>query len=177
MHDAELMARVAAGETEPFGTIVDRHRSIAMARALSILQNRAQAEDAVQDAFIDAWRRAGSYRPELGSVRSWLLRIVHNRSVDVHRRHAHQTRVAETVGAQPTATHPDPLEDVARRESADRMLRAIRELPAVQREVLGRAYYADQTLSQVAEATGAPLGTTKSRSRAGLAQLRELLAA
>ena len=177
MHDADLMARVAAGETGLFGVLVERHEAAALARAVAILKDRSLAEDAVQDAFLDAWRRAEAYRPELGSARSWLLRIVHNRAIDVRRRLAHQARLAELVSVEPVSQHPDPHEVAARRETTAVVRRALQGLPASQREVLGRAYYADQSLSQVASSINAPLGTTKSRARAGLARLRMTLAA
>jgi len=158
--DAELIARFAAGDVDALALLYDRHRSSAYGVALRITRERSLAEDAVQNAFISLWRNPHAYRADRGSVRTWLLAIVRNRSIDLLR---HQRPVSElpAEGVTPAILiQPDIWHDVAE---------------VLDREAIEMAYFSGLTQLEIAGRTGAPLGTVKSRVRLGLLTLRSAM--
>lgn len=170
--DSELMARVAGGEQSAFAQLYDRYGGIAYGLALQITGEPAQAQDVVQDAFLACWRQAAGFKAQRGSVRGWLLAIVHHRAVDLLRS-ARQQR--ETYGAAERLTEV-PDEQSVEQEALHRMdMRhvgaALRTLPAPQRQVVEMAYYRGYPYPEIASQLGLPLGTVKSRLRLALARL------
>ena len=177
--DEDLLALVEGGDADAFEVVYDRHSRVAFSLAFRLLGDRQAAEDLVQDAFLSVWRGAGGYAPSRGSVRNWLLSILHNRGVDRLR----------TLGAM--ARRQDALEQVELRRpdepdastlGIERALAGIirqelGSLPAEQHEVLKLAYYGGFTHHEIAEMLGLPLGTVKSRMRLGLERLRRGLGA
>ena len=147
---------------------------VAYGLAYKIIQDAALAEDAVQEAFLQIWRAAGSYRPERAKASTWLLTFVHRRAVDLVRRE--QTRRTSPVVAEPQGSDPGADEAVVTRSRREIVQDALRRLPAEQREPIELAYYAGLTQSELAERLEQPLGTIKSRMFAGLERLRVLLA-
>ncbi len=168
------MALVYAGETRAFEVIFDRHAGAAFALAYRMCGRRPLAEEIVQEAFVSLWRSTARYDPSRGSLRSWVLRVVHNRTVDAFRREA------------PTAGHDafeewisDALparectEDEVERRSDARLVRsALDGLPQDQRQVIELAYFGGFSHAQIAAALGLPPGTVKGRMRLGLSKLR-----
>jgi RNA polymerase sigma-70 factor (ECF subfamily) len=147
--------------------------------ALRITADAALAEDVVQEAFLGAWRNAARYVEGRGSVRTWLLSIVHHRAVDVVRRRRPATQLPELDAIPPAPlTLPDVWPEVAGRLLRLEILTALRTLSEVQREAIELAYFGGLTQQEIAARTGTPLGTVKSRMRVGLLSMRrELLGA
>ncbi len=171
--DAELLAGVTAGRLGAFEVLYDRYRLIAYSIALRITADPTAAEDVVQDAFISAWRNAANYVEARGSVKVWLLAIVHNRAVDAIRRRRPTTELPAQEAA-PTAafTVPDVWPEVAAHLDALTARAALATLSDGQRTALEMAYFGGLTQREIADRTGAPLGTIKSRMRLGLLALR-----
>jgi RNA polymerase sigma factor (sigma-70 family) len=176
--DETLLAGLAAGRLEALDTLYDRYRSMAYGIARRITADDALAEDVVQEAFLGAWRGADRYVPGKGSVRTWLLSIVHHRAIDaVRRRRPVAELPAEQEGARtPEAmVLPDVWGEVSGNLDRDAVLAALATLPQVQRETLELAYFSGLTQVEIAARTGAPLGTVKGRVRLALIALRSQL--
>jgi len=174
--DQQLVARLASGDEEAFRELFRMYAPAAKAAALRVVGSPALAEEVVQEAFLSVWRHAGDYRPELGSFRAWLFAAVHNRAVDSVRREQAVRRRTQ----QEEAVHIPDADDVAdivvdNEELAGRRRRmraALRKLPAEQREVLELMYFGGKTQAVIAQETGLPLGTVKSRTLLGMRRLR-----
>jgi RNA polymerase sigma-70 factor (ECF subfamily) len=144
--------------------------------ALRITSDAALAEDVVQEAFLGAWRNAGRYAEARGSVKTWLLSIVHHRAIDAIRRRRPATELPEREGVPPPAlTLPDVWPEVAGNLDREAIAGALRALSGVQREAIELAYFGGLTQQEIATRTGAPLGTVKSRIRLGLLAMRSVL--
>src|SRR3954447_20340995 len=175
--DEELMQLVSRGDPRAFETIYDRHGGAAFSLAYRITGNRGSAEDAVQEAFISIWRSRNRYQAERGSVRTWVLGIVHHRTIDTVRRnlvHDRRRTSAEGIEEQHEAQERTDVE-VARREEARTVRAALETLPGEQNRVIELAYFGGFTHSQIAEMLDMPLGTVKGRMRLGLDKLRRQL--
>lgn len=173
--DHELLSALAEGDEHAFREFYERHVQAAFGLASRVLRDAALAEDAVQEAFLAAWRQAGSYRPARGKPASWLLTFVHRRAVDQVRRqqrHAADPLELDEVG-EPTA------EDGAVTDMPNRawIAEALARLAPRDREVLELAYFAGLTQPEIAERLQAPLGTVKSRTFGALRRLNDALAA
>ena len=172
--DAELMTRCAGGDTAALATLYDRHSSVAYSVAMRITGNGRDAEDVVQDAFMGLWRRAASFDPEKASTRTWLFAIVHHRSIDCLRRRRGPTRSVDPEGTVPSGLQ---VEDIASgvldRHEGEHLWSSVRRLPDVQRLAIELAFGRGLSHQEVADVTGVPLGTAKSRVRLGLARLRQ----
>lgn len=168
------MQLIAGGDPRAFEVVYERHATAAFSLAYRICGVRATAEEVAQEAFLAIWRSGARYDRARGSVRTWVLGVVHNRSIDmlrrttVHeRRRAADERVAETLEA------PERTEvEAARREEARSVRGLIDELPEDQRRVIELAYFGGFTHEQIARMLDAPLGTVKGRMRLALEKLR-----
>jgi RNA polymerase sigma-70 factor, ECF subfamily len=175
--DVRLLSAVAAGELGALEALYDRYRTMAYSIAYRITADATAAEDVVQDAFLGVWRNAARYAEGRGSVKTWLLSIVHHRAVDAVRRRRPTVELPERDDVPPAGlTLPDVWAEVAGRIDADAVRRALLTLPVSQREALELAYYGGLTQLEIADRTRAPLGTVKSRMRLGLLSLRRVLA-
>jgi len=174
MADEDLLARVRAGDPDAFEVIYDRHSRVAYSLAFRLLGDRQAAEDLVQDAFLAAWRGAGGYEPSRGSVRTWLLGILHNRGIDRLRTSSAMLRRQEALEQmelrRPPA--PDTASEGVERAMGDTVRRELGTLPQAQVEVLTLAYYGGFTHQEISDLLQVPLGTVKSRMRLGLERLR-----
>jgi RNA polymerase sigma-70 factor (ECF subfamily) len=175
--DEDLMGLVADREPRALEVIFDRHGGPAFSLAYRMCGRRPMAEEIVQEAFLSLWRSGGRYDRARGSVRSWVLSVVHNRAIDTFRREAITTsrdvadvRLAEAVHA----VERTELE-VERRDDARSVRTALEELPAEQRQVIELAYFGGFTHSEIATMLDLPSGTVKGRMRLGLAKLRVAL--
>jgi RNA polymerase sigma factor (sigma-70 family) len=174
--DGDLLAGVVAGELGALETLYDRYRTMAYSIAYRLTADTTAAEDVVQDAFLGVWRNAERYAEGRGSVKTWLLSIVHHRAVDAVRRRRPTVELPEReVVPPPALTVPDVWAEVSGHLDADAVRTALAALPAAQRQALELAYYRGLTQQEIAERTETPLGTVKSRMRLGLLSLRRLL--
>jgi RNA polymerase sigma-70 factor, ECF subfamily len=174
LSDEALVALAARGEEPALAELYDRLGGVAYGLAFRVLRDEALAQDAVQEAFLQLWRTAGSFVPERARASTWLLTLVHRRAVDTVRRE--QRRRTEPLESAPEPSSEESAADDAwRRLERERVQGALKLLPDAQREALELAYWGGFTQSELAERLGEPLGTIKSRMFAGLARLRELL--
>jgi RNA polymerase sigma-70 factor (ECF subfamily) len=175
--DRAVLALVTAGQLDALQELYDRYRTMAYSIALRITSDASLAEDVVQDAFLGVWRNASRYVEGRGSVKTWLLSIVHHRAVDAVRRRRPTTELPEREDVPPPALQlPDLWDDVAAGLDRAAIARALTTLSDVQREAIELAYWGGLTQQEIAERTGTPLGTVKSRVRLGLLALRGALA-
>ena len=175
--DRAVLALVTAGQLDALQELYDRYRTMAYSIALRITSDASLAEDVVQDAFLGVWRNASRYVEGRGSVKTWLLSIVHHRAVDAVRRRRPTTELPEREDVPPPALQmPDLWDDVAAGLDRAAIARALTTLSDVQREAIELAYWGGLTQQEIAERTGTPLGTVKSRVRLGLLALRAALA-
>ncbi len=174
--DRAVLARVSAGQLNALDELYERYRTMAYSIAYRITGDATLAEDVVQEAFLGAWRNAARYVEGRGSVKTWLLSIVHHRAVDAVRRRRPTTELPEPESAPPASlTIPDIWPEVAGNLDRDAVHVALGGITPVQREAIELAYFGGLTQQEIAERTGAPLGTVKSRMRLGLLSLRRAL--
>jgi RNA polymerase sigma factor (sigma-70 family) len=178
LSDEELMERLAAGQEEALAPLHGRYAPLMFALAARSL-DPAAAEEIVQDVFLQVWRKADTYDPERGPVRPWLLRIAHLRIVNELRRRGRRPTVLPDPEGEHLAAVPDqaPQPDEAswREYRRTTVQAAVAALPPAQRQALSLAFFGDLTHEQVATFLGLPLGTAKTRIRAGLHHLRTSL--
>ena len=173
--DAALLTHVAAGDGPAFDDLYRRFAPVAAVLALDILRDPALVEDALQEAFLAVWRRAPTYDPARGSVRSWLLTIVRHRAIDDYRRR-HADRWVNVVALAATSDGTDTHALACQHADIRRLRAALRHLPPTQRAAHALANAAGCTHPQIARAQGVPLGTVKGRLRLGLRALHSHLA-
>jgi len=175
LSDEALVALVARGDEDALAELYDRVGRIAYGLALRVLRDERHAEDAVQEAFLQVWRSAATFRAERAKASTWILTLVHRRAVDLVRRE--ERRQADLLTDDSAAgVAPEETDEAAwLRFERERVQAALKQLPDVQREALELAYYGGFSQSELADRLGVPLGTIKSRMFAGLARLRELL--
>src|SRR2546426_287581 len=176
--DDELMRQVADGCTEALGLLHRRFARVVFGLAVQSL-DRAAAEDLVQDVFLAVWRNARRFEPERGTVRAWVLQITHYRLLNELRHRNRQPDIVPDpeglVLADLPASDPGPAEATWEQHRRAVLRSALDELPPPQREALSLAFLEDLTHEQVAAELGLPLGTAKTRIRAGLLKLRSTL--
>jgi RNA polymerase sigma-70 factor, ECF subfamily len=167
------MALVGAGDPNALAAIFDRHSNTAFSLAYRMCGRQAMAEDIVQEAFIALWRTAGTYDPSRASVRSWLLSVVRHRAIDAFRRDVRASRDVSDAGLAEWLSEPSLTElEVERREEAEHIRGALRELPDEQRRVIELAYFGGFTHTEIATMLELSVGTVKGRMRLGLTKLR-----
>jgi RNA polymerase sigma-70 factor (ECF subfamily) len=172
--DEDLMSLMRDGEPRAFEVIFDRHSGAAFSLAYRMCGRRAMAEDVVQEAFVSLWRSGARYDRRRGSVRNWVLGVVHNRAIDAFRRGV--VREGRNVSDEGLAERLPAEEqtdmEVARRDEARHVQGALDELPAEQRKVVELAYFGGFSHSQIAEMLQLPAGTVKGRMRLALTKMR-----
>lgn len=174
--DRAVLERMVGGEHGAIEILYERYKKMAFALALRITADATLAEDVVQDAFVGAWRNAGRYAQGRGSVKTWLLSIVHHRAIDAIRRRRPTTELPDgDLPTPPSLTLPDVWAEVAGRLDRDAIMTALATLSDVQREALELGYFGGLTQVEIAARTATPLGTVKSRMRLGLMTLRRAL--
>jgi RNA polymerase sigma-70 factor (ECF subfamily) len=174
--DRAALERIARGELGALDDLYERYKTMAYSIAYRITNDATLAEDVVQEAFLGAWRNAARYIEGRGSVKTWLLSIVHHRAIDAVRRRRATVDLPETDDAPPLALRlPDVWSEVSANLDADEVRAALASLTDVQREAIELAYFGGLTQVEIAERTGTPLGTVKSRMRLGLLAMRRVL--
>ena len=177
--DADLVARVSAGDASALEELYNRYSQSVFSMGYSILKDYAAAEDVTQEIFISLWSRADRFRAEKGVFRHWFLHLAHNRVIDELRR----LRRVALMDADRAPEDPD-LSLVSSGDTADEAINAVlfgaasealKALPEDQRVAVVMAYLEGTTQQEIAERTGAPVGTVKTRLRLGLIKLREMM--
>jgi RNA polymerase sigma-70 factor, ECF subfamily len=172
--DAELLERVRQRDETALAELYDRHAGLVLSVALRIVGDRELAEEVLQDTFLRCWQHAGSFQSLHGSVVGWLMGITRNRAIDLLRSRQHKARQREQ-GTLPEADvlgtqgAPDEAEAVLVRQA---VAGALADLSLSQRQVIELAYFGGMTQTEIARATGEPLGTVKSRTRIAMEHLR-----
>ena len=175
--DEEVMQLVQRGDPQAFELLYDRHGGAAYSLAYRIVGKQAAAEDVVQEALLSIWRSRRRYDATRGSVRTWILGIVHNRAIDGLRRSSVHDRRRETLDVVEERFEASERTDVevARREEARSVRGALETLPTEQRQTIELAYFGGFTQNQIAELMDEPVGTVKGRMRLGLEKMRREL--
>ena len=176
LEDAALLARVSTGDEAALEVLYQRYGGACFSLARRIIDDPQLAEDVVQQVFLALWQGTG-YDPARGAVSTWLLSVTHHKAVDAVRREGNRRKrlASEQALLEVAAAGPGPDDETWLRLRADRTREALRLLPSEQREVLLLAYYGGYTQREIADLTGLPLGTVKSRTLAAMRRLREQL--
>lgn len=177
--DLRLLERIARGDHAALGELYDRLAPMLLSLARRILDDVAEAEEVVQETFLQVWNQAGRYDPSRAAVSTWLVLITRSRSID-------RLRTRKVVGRtldgfhqenKGSYTSPEGARSVQDEERRQRVRRELDSLPAEQREVLELAFFEGWTQSEIAERTGTPLGTVKTRTLLAMKKLRKTLQA
>jgi RNA polymerase sigma-70 factor, ECF subfamily len=176
--DIELLRQIAAGDRTSFAEFYDRHSTLMFSVACKILNDTSEAEDVLQEAFVQIWEKAGKFDPKLGKASSWAAILVRNKAIDRIRASQRRTRLAEEAGAEQEAAAN--VEGTANKtiyghEKANLVQLAIVELPVEQRQAIELAYFSGLTQDEISKKLNQPLGTIKARIRRGLLKLRDQL--
>ena len=175
--DAELLERIRQRDERALAELYDRHAGLVLTVALRVVGDRELAEEVLQDTFLRCWAGATTYQPGRGKVLGWLMGIARNRSIDVLRSRQHKSRMREQNALLESEdselfSEADETESIAMREV---VTTAMSTLPLAQRQVVELAYYGGMSQTEIARATGEPLGTVKSRTRIAMDHLRQQL--
>ncbi len=172
--DEDLMQLVRRGDADAFEVVYERHSGAAFSLAYRMCGSRGAAEDVVQEAFLSLWRSGARYDRARGSVRTWVLGIVHNRAIDSLRRSiVHDRRRASDEGIEERFEARERTDvEVARLDEAHEIRQALETLPPEQSRVIELAYFGGFTQSEIAAMLEAPIGTVKGRMRLGLEKMR-----
>jgi RNA polymerase sigma-70 factor (ECF subfamily) len=178
LRDEELVAAMATNHPAALDEFYRRYAQPIMAILLRVLGSRADAEEKLQEVFVELWTRSGQYDPERGAVAAWVIQVSRCRAIDAQRarkrrRHDVQVRAEEELLCAPFHLRPDS--QAVKRQEHRRVRLALASLTALQREALELAYFSGLSHSEIAEHIGVPLGTVKSRISAAMRRLRYLL--
>jgi RNA polymerase sigma-70 factor (ECF subfamily) len=177
--ELDLLARVARRERAAFEQLYDRYKNILYATAMKFLKEDADAQDVVQDVFIQIWDKAKLYDPAKGKPLTWALTLTRNRSIDRIRAIQRRTRLRDDFGKETvvdeSAGMREALSEVDAGEKSQILREAVGRLSPEQRKVIELAFFRGFTQSEIADRLGEPLGTVKARARRGLMKLKELL--
>jgi RNA polymerase sigma-70 factor (ECF subfamily) len=180
--DAELIVRIQRRDEAALSTLYDAYAPPLLGVATRMLGNRADAEEVVLDALVHLWREPGRFDVARGSLRAWLTVLVRSRALDLLRARQRGERLTERAARQApeaiqgvAADSGDPSDPAVQDDDRRRVQAALAELPQAQREAIELAYYGGLSQSEIAERTGAPLGTVKTRIRDGMEKLRVML--
>ena len=175
--DEDVMQLVRRGDARAFEVIYERHSAAAFSLAYRMMGTRSGAEDVTQDAFLSMWRSGARYDRARGSVRTWVLGIVHHRAIDALRRATvHDKRRAGDEGIEERFEARERTDvEAARREESGTVRSALRSLPSDQSQVIELAYFGGFTHTEIADMLEAPVGTVKGRMRLGLKKMKAQL--
>ena len=181
MLDQEMIARIGRRDESAFSALYDRLSGPLYSLAMKMLGDPAEAQDTLQDVFLQIWSRAGDYDPEQSSVFSWAVLLTRSRVIDRLRARGRRSRVvvASTedtpTGAADASTVESAADTVEKHDEAARVRYVLNNLPSEQRETIELAFFEDLSHHEIAARLGQPLGTVKARIRRGLLKLRERL--
>lgn len=175
-NDVALLKAIAARDEVALAQLYDRYRAILFGLLMRILNNREEAEDVLQEVFLQVWRKAADFDESRGRPFTWLVTLARSRGIDRLRSLASRERVAEAGAREPSEEISDAASDAFKSEQRGLVSDALAKLPDEQKRPIMLAYFDGLTQSEIATSLGAPLGTVKTRMRTGMIRLRELLA-
>lgn len=167
--DVSLVSAIRSGDENAMALLYDRYSSIVYSVALRVLSDTGAAEDVLQEVFMQLWRNPGVFDSSRGSLGAWLAVIARNRAIDALRKRHPETDIADVI----VSVEPDMAGDAERARVMEKVLGALGAMPLAQRSALEMAYFEGLTHTEIAAKTGEPLGTIKTRIRAGLLALRK----
>ena len=176
--DVALIRRMVDADETALGALYDRWVRSLYSLVLHLLKDPDEAEDVVEETFWQAWRKASSYEPSKGAVSTWLLTIGRRKALDrirAKKRHKEDPIGRDRTFADLPSPALDPSQDMEGSELREHVRAALKELPSEQREVLELGYFNGMSQTEIADATGQPLGTVKTRMRLAMQKLREPL--
>lgn len=173
--DADLLRKVANGDSAAFAAVYDKHGGILFGVLLRILRSRTDAEDVLQETFLQIWQRASNFDASRGRALSWLVLLARSRALDRLRSRGTRDRVTQEMTVEPGGSASEPSAAPAPNEDAHIVRRALSEIPESQREALELAYFEGLSQAEIAARLGKPLGTVKTHTRLGLMRLRDIL--
>ena len=178
--DRNLIDKIRSGEVDGMELLYDKYAAVLNGMLYKIVRDKTEAEDLLQEVFIQVWDRIDSYDTTRGSVFSWLATITRNAAIDKTRSKIYKTRVRESTELDNIQFNlntdiPNPLENSILADHTKLVREALGQIPHEQREVIEIAYYQGMSQSEIAEQMQLPLGTVKSRMRQGMMKLRDLL--
>ncbi len=171
--DARVLERVTLGDGQAMAVLYDRYSKVVYSVALRVLRDPAAAEDVLQEVFMQIWRNPASFETARGSLGGWLAVVARNRSIDVLRR----KRPTDPVDDMGLASNYNLADEAERNTMIERARGVMAELPLEQRKTLEMAFFDGLTHTEIAEMTGEPLGTVKTRIRSALISLRKAMTA
>ena len=174
--EATLLAAVGQGDEPAFLALYDRFSAPVYSLLLRILRREEDAEEVLQSAFLQVWKKAGTYDAARCAVFTWIVLIARSKAIDRLRQHRRQVRVVEEFSREEQAAEP-AAEDAAvtHNENAVAVAAALRQIPAEQRQAIEMAFFQGMSQTEIAEALAEPLGTIKARIRRGMLRLRDYL--
>jgi RNA polymerase sigma-70 factor, ECF subfamily len=171
--DHSLVMAVRSGDQGAMAALYDRYSSIVYSVALRVLQDTGAAEDVLQNIFMQLWRNPGAFDSSRGNMAAWLAVIARHRAIDALRRRRPESDIEDVI----VSVEPDLASDTDRSRAMEKVRGALQTMPTPQRSALEMAYFEGLTHTEIAEKTGEPLGTIKTRIRTGLLSLRKVLVA
>jgi RNA polymerase sigma-70 factor, ECF subfamily len=171
--DIGLLQRIVARDSSAVGELYDRHSRLLYGLILRVLRDRGEAEEVLQEVFVQVWMRAETYNVALGTPAAWLVRIARNRAIDRLRANTVRARMVEATPLPPPVESPEARAAMSEQQQA--VARALEALPPEQRQLIEYAYFLGLTQSELAERFGLPLGTVKTRVRTGMMTLKREL--
>ena len=177
--DEMLMARIQASDADALGLLHDRYAGMIKGLIMKVLYNDAEADDLLQEIFMEVWNRAASYSVEKGKALGWMITLARRRAIDRLRKRDTYCRATDRL-AEETKNRPHDWvshveEDLAQSEMREHLQRVLETLPVAQRQAIELAYYKGMSQREIALHTGIPLGTIKTRLELGLKKLSEAL--
>ncbi len=178
--EAKWMRRIQEGDEEALRRLYRTYKDLVFGLILSILNNREEAEDCLQEVFTQVWERADQFNPDRGKPYSFIVTLARNKAIDrtrskVYKNQERQDYVIDDFTMVPVNAEDSPLEHTELTDRANRLRNALKQLPEKERKVLYIAYFEGLSQSEIAERTQTPLGTVKYRTRQGMIKLREIL--
>jgi RNA polymerase sigma-70 factor (ECF subfamily) len=173
--DRACVERMRAGDTRALEELYDRHNGLLYSVVLRIVKSAGDAEEVLQESWLQIWRGAGAYREARGTVGAWLVTIARSRAIDRIRSEGSRQRAEQAAGADPAPPTEDASANAAYRQMSERVGRALDKLGPHHRQVLEMAYFGGMSQTQIADTLQAPLGTVKSWTRQALLRLSDLV--
>ena len=173
--DLEVLRAIAGGDEQALSALYDRYRLILFGLILRILHSQQEAEDVLQEVFLQVWRRASDFDETRGRPFTWLVTLARSRAIDRLRSLGSRERTVQEAARAVPESISDAAEDAVKSEQGEIVRRALGELPEEQRKTLLLAYFEGLTQTEIAARLNTPLGTIKTRMRSGIIKLRELL--